>query len=456
MRSPTAPPDIPLHAGEPVHRRGIVRTDVVWVSAAIALVVAAIVVPIVMGDALRGRIFAGAAPLLGQWNPHVGPGSIPAVVIAAAAVMLLPGWASRLRWRTLAFTVWATAVLWTLSLALIDGWQRGIAGRLVRPDEYLSEVPGVHSIPGVLATFSDRILAHQPDSWTTHVSGHPPGALITFVWLDRLGLGGGGWAGIWCVLTGCSALVAVMITLRNLDAEDWARRCAPFLALFPGLVWVGVSADGYFMAVAAWGVAFVAMATHRHGVGAAVTGLLGGAFLGFSIFLNYGLVLIGFVVLAVLIAARNARPLLLAVPAALAVVGVFRAFGFWWFDGYRMVVDRYYQGIASIRPFAYWGWANIAATLFAVGPAVPAGLGRVFGSRMWRHPVVLLSLAGLVAILVADFSALSKAETERIWLGFSLWTMVSTALLPVRRQRVWLGAQVAVALAVNHLVLTYW
>ncbi|MYR04841.1 hypothetical protein GTV32_00135 [Gordonia sp. SID5947] len=441
---------------EPAARRRPARGDVVWVSAAVAVVVAAIVVPIVMGDDLQGRIFAGAAPLFGRWHPHLGPGSIPAVVIGAAAVMLFPGWASRLRWTALTITVWATAVAWTLSLALIDGWQRGIAGRLVRPDEYLAEVPGVHSIPGMLATFSRRILDHQPDSWTTHVSGHPPGALITFVWLDRLGLGGGGWAGLWCVLTGCSALVAVMMTLRSLGAEDWARRCAPFLVLFPGLVWVGVSADGYFMAVAAWGVAFVAMATHRRGVVGAAFGLLGGAFLGFSIFLNYGLVLIGFVVLAVLIAARTGRPLLVAVPAALAVAGVFRAFGFWWFDGYHMVVDRYYQGIASIRPFAYWGWANVAATLFAVGPAVPAGLGRIFGARMWRHPGVLLALAGLLAIVAADLSALSKAETERIWLAFSLWTMVSTALLPIGRQRMWLAAQVVLALAVNHLVLTYW
>ena len=38
---------------------------------------------------------------------------------------------------------WATSAAWALSLALIDGWQRGFAGRLTTRDEYLYEVPGI-------------------------------------------------------------------------------------------------------------------------------------------------------------------------------------------------------------------------------------------------------------------------------------------------------------------------
>ena len=103
--------------------------------------------------------------------------------------------AARLRWRPLLALSYATAVAWTLSLALIDGWQRGVAGRLTTRHEYLHEVPGVTDIPAMLRDFTARILDFQPDSWTTHVAGHPPGALLVFVWLDRVGLGGGGWAG---------------------------------------------------------------------------------------------------------------------------------------------------------------------------------------------------------------------------------------------------------------------
>ncbi|MFW0787186.1 hypothetical protein AAFP35_22030 [Gordonia sp. CPCC 206044] len=446
--------DTPSRSG-----RTLTRTDIAWVSGAVALVVLAVAVPVMAGEGLRGRIFARAAPLFAQWDPHTGPGTIAAIAVAVAAIIWLPRWAHRLRWSVLLAILWLTSVAWTMSLALVDGWQRGFAGRLVRPDEYLSEVPGVQSVPGMLDTFAGRILDHQPDSWTTHVSGHPPGALLTFVWLDRIGLGGGAWAGAWCVLVGCSGLVAVLVTLRHLDAEAAARRCAPFLALFPGLVWVGVSADGYFMGVAAWGVACVAIATsasRQQRLRSAVFAILGGLLLGWAIFCNYGLVLIGVVAMAVLLAARTARPLIWAIPSALAVVGVFRAFGFWWFEGYLLVVERYYQGIASLRPATYWMWANLAATVFAVGPAGAAGIGRVVAARRWRDPVVLLAIAGLLAILAADVSALSKAETERIWLPFGVWVMVSTALLPARGARVWLCAQAILALAVNHLVLTYW
>jgi hypothetical protein len=46
--------------------------------------------------------------------------------------------------------------------------------------------------------------------------------------------------------------------------------------------------------------------------------------------------------------------------------------------------------------------------------------------RLWRGPG---GLSGVLAALVADLSALSKAETERIWLTFGL------ASLPRRRAR---------------------
>ncbi|GAC66572.1 hypothetical protein [Gordonia soli] len=433
------------------------RRDLVWVGGATALVALAAIVPIVMGDDLRGRIFADAAPLFGRWLPHMGPGTIPAVVIGVAAVVVLPIQAPTLRWGRLLVVISGVATMWTFALALIDGWQRGMAGRLTRPDEYLAEVPGVHDIPATLEGFAGRIVDFGPESWTTHVSGHPPGALLTFVWLDRLGLGGGAWAGVWCVLVGCSGTAAVLIALRRLGAEDWARRCAPFLALFPGLVWVGVSADGALMGVAAWGVAALAVsATTSSRRASAIAGVVAGVILGWAIFLNYGAVLMGFVALAVLIAARSARPLLWAIPGALAVVAVFWAYGFWWFDGYFAVVERYYQGIASTRPFSYWGWANFAATLCALGPAAAGGIGRLCRRSIWTRPAALLAIGGVLAILAADVSALSKAETERIWLPFGLWVMIATALLPARHQRWWLSAQVVLALAVNHLVLTYW
>jgi hypothetical protein len=70
--------------------------------------------------------------------------------------------------------------------------------------------------------------------------------------------------------------------------------------------------------------------------------------------------------------------------------------------------------------------------------------------------LVWLVAAGMVTMLVADVSGMSKAETERIWLPFVVWVLPATALLPPRHARAWLAAQAALALTVNHLWITQW
>lgn len=422
----------------------------------VTLVGVAVALPFIMGDRLRGIVFAPAAPLFGQWLPHTGPGTVPSVLIAIGAVAVLPTLADRLRRRALYPLIWSIASAWTFSLALIDGWHRGFTDRLARPDEYLTSVPGVTDIGTMLHGFASRIPDFQPDSWPTHVSGSGPGALLTYVWLDRIGLGGGAWAGVVSVIVGASATVAVLVTLHALGADGEARRCAPFLALFPGAIWVGVSADGYFMGVTAWGVALIAVACATTGARSAIAAVCAGVVLGWAVFLSYGFVLIGVIVVAVLIAGRTVRPVWWAVPAAIAVAVAFALAGFWWLDGYHGVVTRYYQGIGAIRPFWYWSWANLAATALAIGPAAVIGLPRSAVGRWWTRPAAVLTAGALTALLIADLSALSKAETERIWLSFTVWLMVATAALPPQYRRHWLAAQAAVALAVNHLVLTYW
>jgi methylthioxylose transferase len=160
----------------------------------------------------------------------------------------------------------------------------------------------------------------------------------------------------------------------------------------------------------------------------------------------------------VLLGARTARPLLPAVLGALVVVAGFTAAGFWWFDGYHLVVERYYQGIATDRPYGYWWWGNLAATVCAVGLATAAALPRALAPARLRvfEPGSLLVAAGLCAVVAADISGLSKAETERIWLPFDLWLLVATAYLPQVRARPWLAVQAAAALVLVHLLMTNW
>src|SRR5262249_53284548 len=131
-------------------------------------------------------VHASAAPLFARWLPHVGPGSLPAVAIAALVVVRGPTFATAARRGTLLAATSLAGVAWTVSLALVDGWQRGFAGRLTTDPEYLHDVGRVGNIHAMLETFAAHITG--PGEWTTHVAGHPPGALLVFVGLDRIGL----------------------------------------------------------------------------------------------------------------------------------------------------------------------------------------------------------------------------------------------------------------------------
>ncbi|HEY9303864.1 MAG TPA: hypothetical protein VIO95_06205 [Mycobacterium sp.] len=445
------------------------RREAIAAAIGVVLVAAAFVVPrmhwgIVSYLRIPDRFswHAGAAPIFGWLDAHVGWGTGPAIALGLAAVVWGPIVAQRLSWQALPLVAWAMSCGWAFALAMIDGWQRGFAGRLTDKDEYLPQVSGITDIPKTLRTFASRIPDFQPHSWITHVSGHPPGALLTFVWLDRIGLGGGGWASLLCLLVGSSAAAAIVITLRTLADEATARRAAPFVAVAPTAIWIAVSADGYFAGVAAWGITLLAVAVRSMirfpGLVAAAAGLL----LGWAVFLSYGLALMALPALAVLVCATSWRSALRAlgpaILAAAAVAAAFAASGFWWFDGYTLVQQRYWQGIAHDRPFQYWSWANLASVVCAIGVGSVAGLGRVFdlSAIRRRSGLHLLMLAMLIAIVCADVSMLSKAETERIWLPFTVWLTAAPALLPPCSARVWLAINVGGALLLNSLIFTHW
>jgi hypothetical protein len=402
---------------------------------------------------------ASAAPVYAHWVPHVGPGTPLAVIVAVGVVRYGPGLAARLPWSRLLPAAVVASAGWILSLALVDGWRRGVAGRLTTRHEYLSEVSAVR--PGFLRGFTDRILDFQPDSWATHVAGHPPGALLVFAGLDRIGLGGGGWAAMACVLAGASVAASVPWTVRVLGSpgssdggDAGARAAVPFAVLLPGAVWLGVSADALFAGAAAAGVALLATGLAGRRIAALVAG---GAVLAFCCYLSYGLVLMAPLVLALAVVTKRVRPLCWAIAGGVAVVAAFTLAGFWWLDGYHLTVRRYYQGLASARPYAYWVWANLALLVLSAGPAAAVILRRAVPAGLRdRRPVVLLPLAAFAAIAAADLSGLSKAEVERIWLPFAVWLPAGAALLPAPSRRWWLAAQATTALVVNHLLLTTW
>jgi hypothetical protein len=399
----------------------------------------------------RVAIHADAAPIYGRWLPHVGPGTPLAVAVALIVVCAAPV-ARRLRWGPLLGVGYLASLGWTLSLALVDGWSRGLATRLTPQAEYLHDVAKVSSIPAMLHGFSSHILDFRPGSWTTHVAGHPPGAFLVFVLLHRAGLGGGAAAALLCVAVGATAPLSVAVALRALQGEATARIGLPLLVLWPGAIWVGASADGLFTGVVAAGLALLAVGSWR-------CAAAGGLLLGYALYLSYGLVFAGALALVAL-AQRNRGRLAATVAGAAgaaAVVAAFTLAGFWWLTGYHLVVRRYYQGWAADRPYGYWVWADLACLVLSAGPVTGPALYRA--ARRWRElraAAVWLPLVAALAIAAADLSGLSKAEVERIWLPYEIWLLAATAGLPASQRRGWLVAQALVALAINHLLLTNW
>jgi hypothetical protein len=388
-------------------------------------------------------------PLHASWDPRVGPGTVPAVLIALLGSLFAARWAERLAWRWLLVATFVVGLAWSLSLAYVDG-QDGIGLLLDHGNEYLNTARATTDIRGTLQEYVDRIPLASDRNWPVHLAGHPPGALLFFVLLVKLGLGSAFAAGLVVTAVAATTSIAVLITLRLLGAEEHARNVAPFLALGPAAIWHAVSADAMFAAVVAWGICALALAAvHGSRSWAVVAGLV----LGYGVFLSYGLPLVGLLALGVLYLAGNWKPLPWAVGAALLVALTFAALGFNWVEAYPVLRDRYYDGVASQRPTAYFIWGNIAALLFASGPIVAAGLTQV--GRTARV-VSVLGLAGWTMVLLADISLMSKAEVERIWLPFVPWLLLPAALLSPSWRRFGLALQVTLALGIQHLLFTLW
>ncbi len=419
--------------------------------------------PAVTGWDVHVRYFP---PLHAEWDPRVGTGTVPSLLVGALAVWFSVGLAQRLPWRMLLLSAYAGGVAWLFSLALVDGAEKGIGTILGDEYEYLRTARATHDLPAALREWVSRIpYDGLPDNipnanWPVHVAGHPPGALSFFVLLDRIGLSGGLQAGIVVTLVAATTALAVMVTLRLLGAEVVARRAAPFLVFAPAAIWQSVSADAMFAAVAAWGIAALAAAAVRRST---LWALVAGLLLGYAVMLSYGLPLLGLLAIAVLVVARNWRPLPWAVVGALAVVLTYAALGFNYLEALPVLHDRYWAGVAMNRPKEYWMWGNLAALAFSAGPMVGAGL-TTLGRRardLDVGPDAVRATKWLVAatvamVLAADFSQMSKGEVERIWLPFVPWLLISCALLPERWRRVGVGVQVLVALVVQHLLFTGW
>ena len=462
----------PAEAGRLRPDRAATETRAGWT--AVVCWAAVVVVGVAWGTAWvdGAGVSLRAAPLMGHWRWHAGPGFVAPLLVGGTLVAAGPALAERVPWRAVPWGAGLAAAGWAAALAAADGWHR-VTEPLTTRHEYEPFAAGIVDLGAFLAGFTDALR-----SYPIHVQGHPPGPVALAWALDRVGLGGAGWLALLALAGWGGAVAAALVAARAVAGERAARRAGPALALLPAAVWAGTSLDALFagLTAAASALAIVAVARGSARL-AAAAGLAAGA----ALLCTYGaavMLLVPMAVGAVLVAAGGRRPCAAGVagrepaphrgtrPVALvawaaggvaAVLGIAAAAGFWWPAGVEATRAAYWGGVGGRRPAAYLTLVgNPAALALATGPAVAAGLGVAVARVRTRARAAvrpaLLPAAALCAVLVADLSQMSRGETERIWLPFVPWL----ALAAPGERRGWLAAQVTVAVVLQAVLDSPW
>ncbi|MEM9712587.1 MAG: hypothetical protein AAGA17_10265 [Actinomycetota bacterium] len=449
----TAPPpddvrDVDPADGSHRARRGVVGALVL---ATVVVVIARLWGQHVEWVLSEGRANIGAAPFFGRWNVEWRWWTLAAVAVGVAGVRWGPRFAATWSWGRVLIGAWALHAAWAVSLAASVGLHR-LARPLVTRFEYFVAIDQVDEAGGVLDYLSTYVetLPEAP----LHVTSHPPGMVLFYWLLDRIGLSGPGWAAVAVLGLGTSTVVAVLVALRATAGEALARRAAPIVALTPSVIWVASSADAVFAAVAAWGAALIVLAAHRERswrVAAA-----GGGVLCLGLFFSYGITLMLLLPAAVVVVRRRWDVAAVASGAALAVTALFTVAGFWWFEGLWETHEFYRQSSAEFRPYTYSLVGNAGVLVLSLGTAGVAGLGALAATRR-RHPGLGLLVAPVAAAVIgAALSGLSTAETERIWLPFVPWLAVAGAALPPRSVRPLLAGSVIIGVVLQTWLRTPW
>ena len=394
------------------------------------------------------RMRVNAPPLTGNVDPRVSWWCLPTLTVAACAAGGADRLARALSWRRLMWACFAGALVWSAALAAWDGAD-GFTGSSGSAVDYLAALPAIDGVGSFL-----RSLITETRSWPTHVQAHPPGMVLLLLGLRPLGLATPAWVAALEHVAGAASVPALLLATREVAGERAARAAAPFLVFSSIAIWWS-SGDAVFLGMGAWAVALCVLATGRRGRRSVVLALSGGALWAVSVFLSYGIVLLGSVPAVVAWRRGRVRVLGLACAPVAVAVGLAAMGGFWWFDGLAATREAYALSLARVRPYHYFVVANLAAAAVAVGPAVWVGLTRVRRRGTW-----MIAGGALIAIGLADLSGLSKGEVERIWLPFLPWLVVAAAAAYVdaspAARRGWLGVQLAWTVLVQALVMSPW
>lgn len=447
-------------------RRTMVAMALWWV-----IVLALVAVAFRWGAAVqrdRPWVKLGAAPLVGQeedrgWDLRLSAKTVPAALAILLSLVVTPRIARRARWAVVLITTALSAALVSLLLALMDG-RDGVLAPVEHETEYWAYLPSTGPAREFVSSYIER-LTFMP----VHYRGHPPGYPLFLKLLAWVGFDGSWSVAIVSMLCTAIVPVAVLLTASRLADVSYARRAAPYFVVVPYTLWAMTSADIVFSALGAIAVLLAVLAAQRARFWV-LAAIGGGITFGLLAHASYGAVMFSFVLLGALAAVlrgpqclpgrqrvplwQRLRPLV--VPGALFVVGVvavtlpFVVAGFWWLDGATATKSWYWKGTAKFRTWTYFSLANATVAFIAVGPAVVHALPRV--DRRVRGVIY----GGVVSMVVATVTQMTRGEVERIWLQFYPWVVVATGSLTPKRRVLWLVSQAVLTFVLGITLLSKW
>lgn len=390
-----------------------------------------------------------AQPLTVFLRPALSTWALPAALVLAAALLA----AIRLHRAAIGAAGFAAATFaLTLATRLALNVFRGGPGALdqvfvVAPKgegrtEFLPALPFLDNGVGHFLSHFAEISPKLP----IQAQGHPPGLLLT---MHYLGIDTAGGLTALTIVVGALATPLLYLLAREIAGEAEARAAALLFVFVPtSLLYGATSGDALFATLGV--LAAVGLLARRP-----LNQLLGAGALALAAFFSYALLAVG--AWAALVRWRREGigvAIRLAALCAAVLVCIFvivaLTTGFDLIAAIRATDDRYREGIARLRPYAFWFFGSPAAFVLMLGP-VAWFAGRSLAAK---EPAAL-ALAAVIAVSV--IAGYTKAETERIWLFLVPFACLAAARsLPARRLPIVLIAATAQAVLIETFLFTKW
>ncbi len=390
---------------------------------------------------------AETQPLFIIFDPvFAGWALLAAAVLAGTLIIAFRLWRSTLgpAWFGLALFGLTLVSRLALNLARVGprDWWEVFVSRPGHDFEYLSALPQLRNGLGPLMDNFDDLVSILP----AHAAGHPPGMLVLIDWLGITSP-----EGLAALTIGVGAITTPFLYVlgRQLFEERTARFASLLFVFVPtSLLYGATSADALFATLAL--VSIVLLLSKRRAVVAA-----GAAALAIASFFSYALLAAGGWAGLVRWRRDGFKSMfgtaLLCAAALIVFYGVLVATtGFNVLSAIEATNDRYHDGIANVRPYAFWVFGSPAAFLLMLGPVA------WFASRsLASREITAVALTSI--IVVTALIGYTKAETERIWLFLvPLACLAAARAMPERAFKPVLVALTAQAFVIEILFATRW